>query len=116
MSHRRYAELSAGDADDIDRAVAAAAAPSRAWSAISARQRSDVLRRIAESIERRADVIADFESFDTGQPVSQARGPAARAAENFRYFSEVCGTIHEDAFRRPTSSATWSAARRAWPA
>ena len=58
-----------------------------------------MLRRIAASIERRADVIADFESFDTGQPVSQARGLAARAAENFRYFSEVCGTIHEDAFR-----------------
>ena len=46
-----------------------------------------------------ADVIAAFESFDTGQPITQARGLAARSAENFRYFAEVCGAIHEDAFR-----------------
>jgi 5-carboxymethyl-2-hydroxymuconic-semialdehyde dehydrogenase len=98
-SHARYAELSVGDADDIDRAVAAATRAFDRWSSISARQRSDTLRRIADAIERRADVIAAFESYDTGQPISQARGLAARAAENFRYFSEVCGAMHEDAFR-----------------
>ena len=65
----------------------------------AARRRSQRAQRIAEPIERRADVIADFESFDTGLPISQARGLAARAAENFRYFAEICGTIHEDAFR-----------------
>ena len=31
-----------------------------------------------------------FEAFDTGLPVTQARGQAARAAENFRYFADVC--------------------------
>ena len=58
-----------------------------------------MLQRIADAIERRAEVIAEFESFDTGQPISQTRGLAARSAENFRYFAEVCGALHEDAFR-----------------
>ena len=61
--------------------------------------RSSLLQRIADAIERRGDEIAAFESFDTGQPITQAHGLAARSAENFRYFAEVCGAIHEDAFR-----------------
>ena len=44
-------------------------------------------------------MLAEFESFDTGLPITQAHGQAARAAENFRYFAEICGSIHEDAFR-----------------
>ncbi len=70
-----------------------------AWVGLSARKRSQTLDAIADAIESRADVIAAFEAFDTGLPISQAHGLAARAAENFRYFADVCGAIHEDAFR-----------------
>jgi 5-carboxymethyl-2-hydroxymuconic-semialdehyde dehydrogenase len=101
-THMTYAELAAGGAADIDRAVGAAAASFEQWSAVSARLRSRLLQRIADAIERRGDEIAAFESCDTGQPIAQTRGLAARSAENFRYFAEVCATIHEDAFRAAT--------------
>ena len=39
-----------------------------------------------------------METFDTGLPITQAKGQAARAAENFRYFADVIVAQHEEAF------------------
>src|SRR6266851_5651863 len=54
---------------------------------------------IAGGIEAHAARISELESFDTGLPITQARGQAARAAENFRFFADMAVTLHEDAFR-----------------
>jgi len=55
-----------------------------------------------------------------GLPVTQARGQAARAAENFRFFADMTVTLHEDAFNLFTASARRRARRwsrtRACPA
>jgi 5-carboxymethyl-2-hydroxymuconic-semialdehyde dehydrogenase len=101
VSHAKYATVAAGGAADVDRAVAAARAAflESGWPELPARQRSDRLRAIADAIVARADRISAWEAYDTGLPVSQARGQAARAAENFRYFADVCASMHEDAFR-----------------
>jgi 5-carboxymethyl-2-hydroxymuconic-semialdehyde dehydrogenase len=101
VRHESYCTLAAGTAADIDKAVAAArrAFLTSGWVGLSARKRSQTLNAIADAIESRADVLAEFESYDTGLPISQAHGLAARAAENFRFFADMCGAIHEDAFR-----------------
>ena len=101
VGHEQYCTLAAGGSADISKAVAAArrAFVDGPWAGLSARRRSNTLNAIANAIESRADTLAAFETFDTGLPISQAHGLAARAAENFRYFAEVCGSIHEDAFR-----------------
>lgn len=104
VSHATYATVAAGGPADIDRAVAAANTAFResGWPELPARQRSDRLRAIADAIVARADRISSWEAYDTGLPVSQAKGQAARAAENFRYFADVCTSMHEDAFRTPS--------------
>ncbi|HTQ90471.1 MAG TPA: aldehyde dehydrogenase family protein, partial [Streptosporangiaceae bacterium] len=96
-----YASVAAGGPDDIDRAVAAAAEAftDGPWPQITARARAGILSHIADGIEARADRIAELETFDTGLPITQARGQAARAAENFRFFADLAVTLHEDAFR-----------------
>jgi len=101
VTHTAYATVAAGKAADIDAAVAAArdAFENSGWADMSTRARSDALRAIATEIEKRNEVISSFEAFDTGLPVTQAKGQAARAAENFRYFADVCASMHEDAFR-----------------
>jgi 5-carboxymethyl-2-hydroxymuconic-semialdehyde dehydrogenase len=66
---------------------------------VNARARARILARVADEIERRGDRIAELETFDTGLPVTQARGQAKRAAENFRFFADMIVTINEDAFR-----------------
>jgi 5-carboxymethyl-2-hydroxymuconic-semialdehyde dehydrogenase len=101
VSNRPYATVAAGGPADVDRAVAAAAAAftGGAWPRLAGRARATILNAIADGIEARAVRIAELETFDTGLPVTQARGQAARAAENFRFFADLAVTLHEDAFR-----------------
>jgi 5-carboxymethyl-2-hydroxymuconic-semialdehyde dehydrogenase len=103
VSDKVYAHAAAGGAEDIDRAVGAAAEAFRSgqWPGMAARARAKVLNRIADGIEARGTTIAAMETFDTGLPVTQARGQAARAAENFRYFADVIVAQHEEAFSSP---------------
>jgi len=103
VSNLPYASVAAGGPQDIDRAVTAAAEAFTGgpWPRLPARERASILNRIADGIEARADRIAELETFDTGLPVTQARGQAARAAENFRFFADMTVTLHEDAFRAP---------------
>jgi 5-carboxymethyl-2-hydroxymuconic-semialdehyde dehydrogenase len=100
-TNQPYATVAAGDAGDIGLAVAAARAAfaEGPWPILPARARATILNRVADGIEARAARIAELETFDTGLPVTQARGQAARAAENFRFFADLTVTVHEDAFR-----------------
>jgi 5-carboxymethyl-2-hydroxymuconic-semialdehyde dehydrogenase len=103
VSNQVYAQAAAGGPEDVDRAVAAARAAfdSGPWPGMAARARARVLDRIADGIEARSEEIALMESFAPGLPITQARGQAARAAENFRYFADVIVAQHEDAFSSP---------------
>jgi 5-carboxymethyl-2-hydroxymuconic-semialdehyde dehydrogenase len=105
VSNQPYATVAAGGPKDVDRAVIAAttAFEDGPWPQMPARQRASILNRIADGIEARGARIAELETFDTGLPVTQARGQAARAAENFRFFADMVVTLHEDAFRSGTS-------------
>jgi len=101
VTNQPYASVAAGGPGDIDRAVTAArtAFTEGPWPRLAARERARILNKIADGIEARAARIAGLETFDTGLPVTQARGQAARAAENFRFFADMTVTLHEDAFR-----------------
>src|SRR5579871_6188437 len=103
VSNQPYATVAAGGPEDVGRAVAAATAAFRdgPWPDLPARERARILNRIADGIEGRAARIAELETFDTGLPFTQARGQAARAAENFRFFASLAVTLSEDAFRAP---------------
>ncbi|MBI0297207.1 5-carboxymethyl-2-hydroxymuconate semialdehyde dehydrogenase [Streptomyces sp. PRKS01-29] len=95
-----YAQASAGGPQDIQQAVTAAQAVFPAWAALSSRERARILYRIADAIEARHEKLAHFESYDTGLPITQAKGQARRAAENFRYFADAIVALGEEAFRQ----------------
>jgi 5-carboxymethyl-2-hydroxymuconic-semialdehyde dehydrogenase len=103
VTNQVYAQVAAGDADDVDSAVEAAATAfaTGPGPGMAARARAKILNRVADGIEARGEEIAALETFDTGLPVTQAKGQAARAAENFRYFADVIVAQHEDAFSSP---------------
>ena len=100
-TNQLYATVAAGGPADVDRAVSAALSAAGPWSVLPSRHRAVILNRIADGIVARGDRIAELETFDTGLPITQARGQAARAAENFQFFADVAVTLHEDAFRTP---------------
>src|SRR5437879_4707946 len=83
-----YSQVADSDAQDVDLAVKAAETAFRDWSKKSAAERSRVLLRIAELIERDLEKFARAESIDTGKPISLARTlDIPRAVANFRFFA-----------------------------
>jgi 5-carboxymethyl-2-hydroxymuconic-semialdehyde dehydrogenase len=101
VSNTPYATAAAGGPADIERAVAAAheAFADGPWPRLRARERAAILTRVADGIEQRGARVAELETFDTGLPITQARGQASRAAENFRFFADMIVTLGEDAYR-----------------
>jgi aldehyde dehydrogenase (NAD+) len=68
------AEISAGSAADVDRAVSAARrAQARVWSAMPGRERAKYLYRIARIIQERSRELAVLESLDNGKPIRESR-------------------------------------------
>lgn len=84
-------EAAEGFAEDIDAAVKAArrAFDEGPWPKMLPAERAEYLNRIADGIEAAADEIVYLEVLDTGMPITQAKGQAARAANNFRYFANL---------------------------
>ncbi|MCY4155066.1 MAG: 5-carboxymethyl-2-hydroxymuconate semialdehyde dehydrogenase [Gammaproteobacteria bacterium] len=80
--------VTAGAAEDVERACQAAQAAFPVWSGVSGKERRNILHRFADRVEQRAEEIALVESMDCGQPIRFMRAAAARGAENFRFFAD----------------------------
>lgn len=92
---RVHARVASGDAADVERAVAAARAAFPAWAATPAAERSRILLRIADRIERELERFVTAESIDAGKPVALARRlDIPRAVANLRYFATAI--LHTD--------------------
>jgi 5-carboxymethyl-2-hydroxymuconic-semialdehyde dehydrogenase len=103
VSNRTYATAAAGRAEDVDAAVAAAqrAFTEGPWPGMAARARARVLVRIADLVEAQDARLAEWETFDSGLPITQALGQAQRAAENFRFFADVIVAQTDHAYQVP---------------
>ncbi len=83
-----YSYVPDSDASDVELAVAAAQKAFPEWAATPATEKSHLLLRIADLIERDLEKLARAESIDTGKPISLARDlDIPRAASNFRFFA-----------------------------
>ncbi len=58
-------------AADVDRAVQSARDGQREWAALTAMQRSRILRRAVEILRERNDELAALETRDTGKPIAE---------------------------------------------
>jgi phenylacetaldehyde dehydrogenase len=84
------ASVARGGAEDVDRAVRAAAAAFPAWRALPARDRGRLLSAIADDLAGIGEELARTIASETGNAIrTQARGEAATAADVFRYFGGV---------------------------
>src|SRR2546425_4622102 len=85
---KAYSQVADSGKADVDLAVAAAEAAFADWAKKPAAERSKILLRIADLIERDLEKLARAESIDTGKPLSLARSlDIPRAASNFRFFA-----------------------------
>lgn len=59
--------------DDVERAVVSAEKGQKIWAAMTAMQRSRILRRAVEILRERNDELAALETLDTGKPYSETK-------------------------------------------
>jgi phenylacetaldehyde dehydrogenase len=79
-----------GEAEDIDRAVAAARRAFEAgpWRTITPSARGQIIWRLADLLEKHADEFAELEALDNGKPLSVARtADVPLAVDLFRYMA-----------------------------
>ncbi|MBS7705452.1 NAD-dependent succinate-semialdehyde dehydrogenase [Chelatococcus asaccharovorans] len=74
--------------DDLDRALAAAARGFALWSAVSAFERSKLMRKAAELLRARADKIAALMTLEQGKPLTQSKAETLGAADTIDWFAE----------------------------
>jgi aminomuconate-semialdehyde/2-hydroxymuconate-6-semialdehyde dehydrogenase len=99
-SGRALAEIASAGEEDVARAVAAAceAAERGPWPRMSAVERSRVLVRMAEMIQRRARELGTLEARDVGKPLSECiNHDVARAARNLSFFAAAAETWTQEA-------------------
>ena len=103
VKNENYATVASAQPEDVDLAVAAAnkAFKEGPWSKMLPRERSRVLHKIADIVESRDEELALLESYDSGLPITQAKGQARRAAENFRFFADLIVAQVDNTFRVP---------------
>ena len=77
-------EVGMGSAEDLERAIAGAAAAFKAWSRSPTHERALVLERLALAIDREADELSSLITRESGKPIRYARAEVARAAATFR--------------------------------
>ena len=90
------AEVSAGTAEDIDRAVQAArkAFKSGAWSKMAPRARMEVMNRFAALVDKNAESLAVLETLDMGKPITDVISLDLPAVvETIRFMAECIDKV-----------------------
>lgn len=83
-----YCQIPNSDEADVLNAVEAAEKAFPIWSQMSNEERSAILVRLSEGIERRMDEFVQAESRDNGKPLSlAAHVDIPRAVSNFHFFA-----------------------------
>ncbi len=95
-----YGRVPDSGPEDVEAAARAAQAAFPAWSATTAAERSRLLMRLADLIERDLEPLAAAESKDNGKPIQVARSlDIPRSAVNFRFFATAilhsAGEFHD---------------------
>ncbi|WP_244808177.1 betaine-aldehyde dehydrogenase [Caballeronia zhejiangensis] len=79
---------------DIDRAVKSAREGQREWAAMTAMQRSRILRRAVDLLRARNDELAAIETRDTGKPIAETRAvDIVTGADVIEYYAGLATAI-----------------------
>ena len=97
------AEVASGGEAEVNAAVAAAKAAFPKWAATPATERAKVMRKLGDLITKHVPEIAETETRDCGQTISQTgKQLVPRAADNFHYFAEMCTRVDGHTYPTPT--------------
>lgn len=81
-------ELPLASAVDLDLALAAADRGFKVWAGTSAYERSKILRKTAELVRERVELMARCMTLDQGKPLTEATMESASAADHIEWYAE----------------------------
>lgn len=88
------AELQCASQADVDKAVESATAGQKVWAALTAMQRSRILRRAVDILRERNDELAELETLDTGKPLAETRAvDIVTGADVLEYYAGLVPAI-----------------------
>jgi 5-carboxymethyl-2-hydroxymuconic-semialdehyde dehydrogenase len=89
IDEQPIAEVSAGAAEEVNAAVQAAQYAFPGWAAMPRSERAELLRKVADGIDARAEELARVETRDNGSLLrSHRRSVMPRVGMNFRFFAD----------------------------
>ncbi|WP_125611750.1 aminobutyraldehyde dehydrogenase [Specibacter cremeus] len=91
---REIARVAVADADDVDRAYAAARTAARGWGRTTPAERATALLRLADLLEEHAEELIELEAAQTGQPYEMiATEQVPPSADQLRFFAGAARTM-----------------------
>jgi aldehyde dehydrogenase len=88
LSGKPFCEVARSNDKDINLALDAAHAAKEAWGKTSPTERSNILLKIADVMEKNLDTIALAETIDNGKPIRETMAAdIPLAIDHFRYFA-----------------------------
>jgi len=104
-TNRTIADVSAAQAEDVDKAVRAARAAFPAWRDLDPEKRARLMLRLAELIESERDYLAQVESLDVGKPIREAALVDLPACwDPWRFFAGAVRTVAGRVLALPRTS------------
>src|SRR5712672_615275 len=89
------ATVAEGDAEDVNRAVAAARrAFEGPWSKVKPFERQNLLLKLAELVEKNFEELSQLDTLDMGAPISRTRGNKLRVLGMLRYYAGQATALH----------------------
>ena len=79
---------------DVDRALKSAEKGLEVWKKTSPWQRSYIIRRIADKIREKQNVLAKWMTLEVGKPFAEAKGEVNGAADIFEWNAEETKRIY----------------------
>ena len=90
---KTWARIAHGNAEDVDRAVAAAKRAQPEWAALTATARGKALVRLAELIAANSESLARTEVRDNGKLYAEMSGQTKYMAEWYRYYGGLADKV-----------------------
>ncbi len=95
--------------EDVERAVVSAEKGQKIWAAMTAMERSRILRRAVEILRERNDELAALETLDTGKAYSETRYvDIVTGADVLEYYAGLVPAIEGEQIPPAASRWAWS--------
>jgi len=111
------AEFHVLSADDVDRAVQAAAEAFRksGWAALPPNERGVHIQRLADALQKHKHAVAQIEALDAGKLLAHAEGDVQNCIDTLRYFADMALHVQRRSALAVAGHEAWTI-RQPWGA